>query len=61
MVDAALVGFDQDEVVTVPALADVAQWDVFETARLAMSDHLSSANPADRYSRKPSRELDHAL
>ena len=49
MVDAALAGLDQGEVVTIPALADRAEWDRFEAARLAMSGHLSSAAPAPRY------------
>jgi len=49
MVDAALAGLDQGEVVTIPALADRAEWDRFEAARLAMSGHLSSAVPAPRY------------
>jgi short-subunit dehydrogenase len=49
MVDAALAGFDQGEVVTIPALADKADWDSYEGARRAMSGRLSSAAPAPRY------------
>lgn len=49
MVDAALAGLDQGEVVTIPALADKAEWDRFEAARHAMSGHLSNAIPAPRY------------
>jgi short-subunit dehydrogenase len=50
MVDAALSGLDQGEVVTIPSLADRAQWDAFETARRAMSlEKLSTAIPAGRY------------
>jgi len=49
MVDAALAGFDLGEVVTIPALADAALWDRFEAARLAMADHLSRSEPAQRY------------
>lgn len=49
LVDAALVGLDQGEFVTIPALADVGQWDAFEAARLAMSDKLSNQQPASRY------------
>ena len=52
MVDASLAGFDQGEVVTIPALADQAEWDSYEAARQAMSTHLSSSQPAARY-RKP--------
>jgi uncharacterized protein len=50
MVDAALTGLDQGEVVTIPALADKADWDGYEAARRAMSGRLSSAVPAPRYS-----------
>jgi hypothetical protein len=32
MVDASLAGFDQGELVTIPALADVALWDAYEGA-----------------------------
>jgi short-subunit dehydrogenase len=49
MVDAALVGFDRGEAVTIPSLHDVAQWDAYESARRAMSAHLSSNVPAPRY------------
>lgn len=49
MVDAALVGLDQGEVITIPALADEAEWDRFEAARRAMIGRLSSAVPAPRY------------
>lgn len=53
MVDAALAGFDLGEVITIPALADGAEWDAYEAARRAMSDHLSSTTPAERYSKRP--------
>ncbi len=49
MVDAALSGLDQGEVVTIPSLADNADLDRYETARRAMSGKLSSAVPAPRY------------
>jgi uncharacterized protein len=49
MVDAALAGLDQGEVVTIPALPDLAEWDKFEAARRAMSTRLSSTAPARRY------------
>ncbi len=49
MVDAALAGLDQGEVVTIPSLPDKAEWDGFEAARRAMSGRLSSAVPARRY------------
>jgi uncharacterized protein len=50
MVDAALAGLDQGEVMTIPSLADKAEWDGYEAARRAMSGKLSSAVPAPRYS-----------
>ena len=49
MVDAALAGLDQGEVVTIPSLPDQAEWDRFEAARRAMSTRLSSTAPASRY------------
>jgi hypothetical protein len=49
MVDAALVGLDLGEVVTIPALDHGTLWDSFERARRAMSGKLSSAVPASRY------------
>jgi short-subunit dehydrogenase len=49
MVDAALVGLDQGEIVTIPPLADDAEWVRFEAARRAMIGRLSSAIPAARY------------
>jgi short-subunit dehydrogenase len=49
LVDAALAGLDQGEVVTIPALPDKAEWDRYEAARLAMTGRLSSAVPAARY------------
>jgi hypothetical protein len=49
MVDAALAGLDQGEIVTIPSLPDQAEWDRFDAARRAMSGRLSSAVPARRY------------
>ncbi len=49
MVDAALAGLDQGEIVTIPSLPDKAEWDGFDAARRAMSGKLSSAVPASRY------------
>ncbi|HEY4042556.1 MAG TPA: SDR family oxidoreductase [Rhodopila sp.] len=54
MVDAALAGLDQGELVTIPSLPDKAEWDAFDAARRAMSARLSSAVPARRYNvRRP--------
>ena len=49
MVDAALVGLDRGEVVTIPALPDLADWEAYETARLRMGPRLSLSVPAARY------------
>ncbi|PMS38153.1 hypothetical protein B0G57_101129 [Trinickia symbiotica] len=49
MVDAALTGFDRRELVTIPSLHAVEEWDAYEAARLTMSPHLTSNVPAPRY------------
>jgi len=49
MVDAALAGLAQGELVTIPALPDVADWNSFESARKALAPGLSLAVPAPRY------------
>jgi short-subunit dehydrogenase len=49
LVDAALVGFDKRETVTIPPLADEAQWTALDQARLAMAPGLSRRDVADRY------------
>ena len=49
MVDAALAGLAQGELVTIPALPDVADWNSFESARKALAPGLSLAAPAPRY------------
>ena len=49
LVDAALAGLDQGEIVTIPSLPDKAEWDGYEAARRAMSARLSSTAPARRY------------
>jgi short-subunit dehydrogenase len=49
MVDAALAGLDQGELVTIPGLQDGEEWTRFEAARRAMSGKLSNSQPAPRY------------
>jgi uncharacterized protein len=49
MVDAALAGLDQGELVTIPSLPDIADWNRFEAARQTMMPNLSRTAPADRY------------
>src|ERR1700726_3136476 len=55
MVDAALAGLDQGEIVTIPSLPDKAEWEGFDAARRAMSGKLSSSVPAGRYNIKRSQ------
>jgi hypothetical protein len=49
MVDAALVGFDQGELVTLPSLPDAADWAAYEAARQKLMPNLSRSTPAARY------------
>ena len=49
MVDAALAGLDQGELVTIPSLPEIADWAAFEAARLALVPNLSRKLPAARY------------
>ena len=49
MVDAALLGLDRGERITIPPLPDEAQWEALQDARLAMLPNLSKAVPASRY------------
>ena len=49
MVDAALAGFDAGEIVTIPALPDMADYDAYIAARAALRPNLSLARPAPRY------------
>jgi len=49
MVDAALIGLDQGERITIPPLHDGEEWTRFEAARRAISQHFGNAVPAPRY------------
>ena len=49
MVDAALVGLDQGELVTIPGLLDGDEWTRFEAGRRALSQRFGNAVPAPRY------------
>lgn len=49
MVDAALVGLDQGELVTIPGLQDGDEWTRFEAARRAISQRFGNSLPAPRY------------
>lgn len=49
MVDAALVGFDRRELVTIPPLHDGSNWDVLDSARLALVSDIRQAEVVERY------------
>ena len=49
LVDAALVGFDRRETVTIPPLPDDRQWVALEAARQAMLPNYMQAHAAARY------------
>jgi len=49
LVDAALVGFDRRELVTIPPLHVAARWDALEGARQGLMSDLRQANAAERY------------
>jgi len=49
LVDAALVGFDRRETITIPPLPDAAQWDNYQAARQAMLPGFGNARAAERY------------
>jgi len=49
LVDAALVGFDRRELITIPALQDAANWDALDSARLGVLSGLQQAAVAQRY------------
>ena len=49
LVDAALVGFDKKENITIPVLKDESQWHAYEAARLAMLPGFASTEVGERY------------
>ena len=49
LVDAALAGFDQGELVTIPSLPEAADWDVYEAARQRLVPNLSLSAKPKRY------------
>jgi short-subunit dehydrogenase len=49
LVDAALAGLDLGETITIPSLANQAEWDRHDAARRAMASKISSAIAAPRY------------
>jgi hypothetical protein len=49
LVDAALIGFDRRELVTIPSLHSAGRWDVLETARQGLLSEIRQAHAAERY------------
>jgi hypothetical protein len=49
LVDAAMLGFDRREPVTIPSLADEGQWTAMLEARLAMTPNLQNREVGARY------------
>ncbi len=49
LVDAALVGFDRRELITIPPLHDAARWEALNAARLGLIADLRQAHVAERY------------
>ena len=49
LVDAAMVGFDRREAVTIPPLPDAGQWDALQASRQAMIPGFAQVHVAERY------------
>ncbi|CNC00614.1 short chain dehydrogenase [Yersinia intermedia] len=49
LVDAALVGFDRRELVTIPPLHNAARWDALDAARQTLLSDIKQAEAAERY------------
>jgi len=49
MMDATFAGFDQGELITIPSLPDIADWEAYEAARQNLIPKLSLNSPAARY------------
>lgn len=52
LVDAALVGFDRKEAVTIPPLHDEKLFEAYEAARIKTFQNVHNSKPADRYTSK---------
>jgi hypothetical protein len=48
-VDAAFVGFDRRETVTIPPLPDAGQWEAHQASRQAMIPGFAQVHVAERY------------
>jgi short-subunit dehydrogenase len=49
LVDAALVGFDRRELVTIPPLHNAVRWDALDAARQGLLSDIKQARAAERY------------
>jgi len=49
LVDASLAGFDKGELITIPSLPDIKEWEALDAARKVLTPNLSRAVPASRY------------
>lgn len=49
LVNAALIGFDRREPVTIPPLPDIEQWNAYQTARQAILPNIRQEHAAARY------------
>jgi short-subunit dehydrogenase len=49
MVEAAIAGFELGEIITIPSLPDIADWETYEAARQNLIPKLSLSSPAGRY------------
>jgi hypothetical protein len=49
LVDAALVGFDRRELVTIPPLQNAARWEALDAARLGLLSEVKQSQVAQRY------------
>ncbi|MCQ3033209.1 SDR family oxidoreductase [Pseudomonas syringae] len=52
LVDAALVGFDRRELITIPPLHVAERWDALDAARQGLLSDIRQANAAERYQPK---------
>ncbi|QPB22806.1 SDR family NAD(P)-dependent oxidoreductase [Rhizobium sp. 007] len=52
LVNAAMVGFDRREAITIPSLVKTGRWASYERARKALLDDLMNSEPAPRYLRQ---------
>jgi len=49
MVDTALTGFGQGELITIPSLPDATDWQAYKAARQKLIPNLSRKVAAERY------------